>query len=80
MRALWLFPLLCTTGCTYTVKVEPIHLTVDVNIKIDRALDDFFAAPPASAPPAGVSATPAAPAPVTPAPSATPTTTPQATK
>ena len=48
MRALWLLPLLCTVGCTYTVKVEPIHLTVDVNIKIDRALDDFFAAPPAA--------------------------------
>ena len=50
MRALWLLPLLCTVGCTYTVKVEPIHLTVDVNIKIDRALDDFFAAPPAASP------------------------------
>lgn len=37
-------------GCTYTVKVEPIHLTVDVNIKIDRALDDFFAQPAGAAP------------------------------
>lgn len=71
MRTLWLLPLLCTVGCTYTVKVEPIHLTVDVNIKIDRALDDFFANPPAaqSAPapaPAPVSKTTAA-APTTPA-------------
>ena len=24
------------------VKVEPIHITIDVNVKIDRALDDFF--------------------------------------
>ena len=24
------------------VKVEPIHITIDVNVRIDRALDDFF--------------------------------------
>ena len=24
------------------IKVEPIHITLDINIKIDRALDDFF--------------------------------------
>lgn len=36
-------------GCTqHTVKVEPIevkpiHMTVDVNIKVDRELDQFFA-------------------------------------
>jgi hypothetical protein len=24
------------------VKIEPIHITIDVNVKIDRALDDFF--------------------------------------
>lgn len=24
------------------VEVKPIHITIDVNIKIDRALDDFF--------------------------------------
>ena len=35
-------------GCTEhkvkvePVKVEPIHITIDVNVKIDRALDDFF--------------------------------------
>ena len=35
-------------GCTRhtvevkPVKVEPIHITIDVNIKIDRQLDDFF--------------------------------------
>lgn len=24
------------------VEVKPIHITIDVNIKVDRALDDFF--------------------------------------
>jgi len=24
------------------VKVEPVHITIDVNIRVDRALDDFF--------------------------------------
>ena len=24
------------------VKVEPIHITIDVNVKVDMALDDFF--------------------------------------
>lgn len=28
-------------GCL-SVKVEPIHMTLDVNVKVDRALDDFF--------------------------------------
>ncbi len=23
-------------------KVEPIHITIDVNIRVDRALDDIF--------------------------------------
>lgn len=36
------------TGCTkHTVtvepiRVEPIHLTIDVNVRVDRELDDFF--------------------------------------
>ena len=31
------------TGCIH-VKLDPIevHATVDVNVKVDRALDDFF--------------------------------------
>ena len=34
-------------ACTHTVKVEPIevkpiHMTVDINLKVDRALDNFF--------------------------------------
>lgn len=24
------------------IKVEPIHITIDLNIKIDRELDNFF--------------------------------------
>ena len=24
------------------VEIKPIHITIDINIKIDRALDDFF--------------------------------------
>jgi len=24
------------------VKVEPVHITIDVNIRVDRALDNFF--------------------------------------
>ena len=24
------------------IKVEPIHITIDLNIKIDKELDDFF--------------------------------------
>ena len=34
-----------TGGCiklTTENEIKPIHITVDVNVKIDRALDDFF--------------------------------------
>ena len=43
-----------TSGCTRhevkteskvevaPIKVEPIHITIDLNIKIDKELDDFF--------------------------------------
>jgi len=36
-----------STGCRHKVEVEPvevkpIHMTVDVNIKVDRELDEFF--------------------------------------
>lgn len=24
------------------VEIRPIHITIDVNVKVDRALDDFF--------------------------------------
>lgn len=26
----------------HEVQVKPIHITIDVNVKVDRALDDFF--------------------------------------
>ncbi len=28
-------------GCV-SVDVKPIHITVDVNVRVERALDDFF--------------------------------------
>ena len=47
--------LVSTAGCTThheiesrneielaPVEVKPIHITIDINIKVDRALDDFF--------------------------------------
>ena len=46
--------LLIASGCTKhevetrsqvqiaPVEVKPIHITIDVNVKVDRALDDFF--------------------------------------
>ena len=42
--------LLCflAVGCTShevemkPVEIKPIHITIDVNVKVDRALDDFF--------------------------------------
>jgi len=37
---------LSTTGCVHVktdpIEVKPIHITVDVNVKVDKALDDFF--------------------------------------
>lgn len=47
--------LLLATGCTQhnvdtastvdvrPIEVKPIHITVDVNVRIDRQLDEFFA-------------------------------------
>ena len=36
----------CFAGCYTEHKVElevkPMHITIDVNVKVDRALDDFF--------------------------------------
>jgi hypothetical protein len=46
--------LLITLGCTKhqvetksqvevaPVEIKPIHITIDVNIRVDKALDDFF--------------------------------------
>ena len=39
---------LSAAGCTQhkvevaPVEVKPIHITIDVNVKVDRALDDYF--------------------------------------
>lgn len=39
---------LVLSGCTRhevevkPVEIKPIHITIDVNVKVDRALDDFF--------------------------------------
>lgn len=37
---------LAATGCVHVktdpIEVKPIHITVDVNVKVDKALDDFF--------------------------------------
>jgi len=41
-----LFPLVqsCTTHKVEVapVEIKPIHITIDVNVKVDKALDDFF--------------------------------------
>jgi len=55
-----------TGGCLHVktdpIKVEPIHITMDIYIKVDRALDDFFAFEKQPAPAAGEKAPePAAP-------------------
>ena len=42
--ALWGFAS-CATHHEVEVKpveIKPIHITIDVNVKVDRALDDFF--------------------------------------
>jgi hypothetical protein len=46
-RPLVLLPLAVALGGCLSVKTEPIevkpiHITVDVNVKVDKALDDFF--------------------------------------
>lgn len=39
-------PLLAFGGClnvkTEPIEVKPIHITVDVNVKVEKALGDFF--------------------------------------
>tara|TARA_R110002020_G_scaffold67480_1_gene177152 strand:+ start:142 stop:351 length:210 start_codon:yes stop_codon:yes gene_type:complete len=42
----FVLPALTMAGCltvkTEPIEVKPIHVTVDVNVRVDRALDDFF--------------------------------------
>ena len=46
LTVLLLSSVLALAGClsvrTEPIEVKPIHITVDVNVKIDRALNDFF--------------------------------------
>lgn len=45
LSALCALPLLlagCVNVRTAPIEVKPIHVTVDVNVKVDRALNDFF--------------------------------------
>ncbi len=42
----------CAAGCRHTIAVEPIevkpiHLTLDINLKVDRELESFFDFEPA---------------------------------
>ena len=45
---LWVVTLFMILSCTQhkveiaPVEVKPIHITIDVNVKVDKALDDFF--------------------------------------
>lgn len=32
----------CLNIKTQPIEVKPIHITVDVNVKVEKALDDFF--------------------------------------
>lgn len=42
------FLVLVSQSCTQhkvevaPVEIKPIHITIDVNVKVDKALDDFF--------------------------------------
>jgi hypothetical protein len=46
LRLIVPLPVLLFGGClslkTEPIEVKPIHITVDVNVKVDKALDDFF--------------------------------------
>ena len=32
----------CYTEHKVVLEVKPMHITIDVNVKVDKALDDFF--------------------------------------
>ena len=34
--------LVASAGGCVSVDVKPIHITVDINVKVDKALDDIF--------------------------------------
>ena len=45
VRAILVAAVVALAACQATVKhtVDPIHITLDVNLKVDRELHDFFA-------------------------------------
>jgi hypothetical protein len=45
IRSLILLAMLGSSSCISVItehKIEPIRITVDIHVKVDRALDDFF--------------------------------------
>ena len=48
LSLLWVGLLLSQPACTRhevevkPVEIKPIHITIDINVKVDSALDDFF--------------------------------------
>lgn len=48
LRVLLLLPILTFVACTRhevevkPVEIKPIHITIDVNVRVERALEDFF--------------------------------------
>lgn len=44
LRSLLLLTCIALAGGCITVKLQPVeaHITVDVNVKVDKALNDFF--------------------------------------
>lgn len=32
----------CVQVSTAPIEIKPIHITVDVNVRVEKALDDFF--------------------------------------
>ena len=46
LPSLTLLTAILAVGCIKVksdpIRIEPIQITIDVNVKIDRALDDFF--------------------------------------
>lgn len=56
------------TSCVHVssdpIEVKPIHITADINLRIDRKLDDFFAFEDKYQPPAATQASTTQPLPV----------------
>lgn len=48
LQLLLIIPMLVFSGCTRhevevkPVEIKPIHITIDVNVRVERALEDFF--------------------------------------